>query len=106
MMLDGRKIQKSEGRANLEILAVKEMCGKLPIKTGLIYVNPEVQELCMMDVDEKRIGMVVDEISAVVERVLKNDFEVDYYKGDRLVACLNIINQIKPNVPCDFIAML
>lgn len=61
---------KDDVQLALYCLAVKEMYGKLPVKAGLLYVNPEVQELRMMDVDKKRIN-------AVVARVLKDEFEVD-----------------------------
>ncbi|AKB85353.1 ATP-dependent DNA helicase [Methanococcoides methylutens] len=68
---------KDDVQLALYCLAVKEMYGKMPVQAGLLYVNPDVQELRMMDVDEERIGIVVDSINAVVERVLKDDFEVD-----------------------------
>jgi DNA helicase-2/ATP-dependent DNA helicase PcrA len=68
---------KDDVQMTLYCLAVKEMYGKLPVKTGHLYVSPDVQELRMIDVDEERIGSVVDGINAVVVRVMRDDFEID-----------------------------
>ncbi|KXS40901.1 MAG: DNA helicase II / ATP-dependent DNA helicase PcrA [Methanohalophilus sp. T328-1] len=40
--------------------AVRERYGKYPIKAGLMYVNPKIRDLRLMDVDEAQINSVLD----------------------------------------------
>jgi DNA helicase-2/ATP-dependent DNA helicase PcrA len=56
--------------------AVRERYGKYPIKAGLMYVNPSVRDLRLMDVDEAQINSVLDGVRQIVADIKTEDFEI------------------------------
>ncbi|MDA0525416.1 UvrD-helicase domain-containing protein [Methanococcoides alaskense] len=71
-----KKKLKEDVQIALYCLAVKEKYGKLPVQAGHLYVNPNVQELRLVDVVEEEVEAVVGRIKETVNSIMDEDFEV------------------------------
>ncbi|WP_342304948.1 ATP-dependent DNA helicase [Methanolobus sp. ZRKC5] len=67
---------KEDVQMVLYCLAVKEKYGKLPVQAGHMYAHPELAEVRLVDVSEESVEAVVERIKGIVDRILKEDFEV------------------------------
>ncbi|ADE36565.1 ATP-dependent helicase [Methanohalophilus mahii] len=56
--------------------AVRERYGKYPVKAGLMYVNPNIRDLRLMDVNQSQINSVLDGVREIVADIKAEDFEI------------------------------
>lgn len=71
-----KKKLKEDVQIALYCLAVKEKYGKLPTQAGHLYVNPDVEELRLVDISEKDVEAVTERIKKAVADIMKEEFEV------------------------------
>jgi len=75
---------KEDVQIALYCMAVKEKYGKLPIQAGHMYVNPDIAELKLVDVNKVGVTAVAKRIRKIIDRIMGDDFEVTEEPNCRL----------------------